>query len=332
MTIYRLKTSVTIAAVMSFLGANATIANAQLIAADSYRIGTAPAAGEYANSTSLASQATVTVAGFTNSLAGTGTAQFQSTSLGLNNAAIGATSATSGKVNYLAPAVDAAATNRSTARSLTTPVPTATTYYFSHLVNRGAVTSTPIGNGRNRDFVGVGFSNTVTPTIGTTGLTGIYVGFSGDTGSLVLRYRDTASTNVAETSLIAAVGNNIDNTTYLVVAQVDVNTNGANDTVTYYVNPTDFTSNATLASTSLITGSFQANILSASSDIQRLTYFSRDFNSGAFFDEARLGAGGTGISPAAALGLNIATAPEPGSLLLVLLGGITSVGIRKRRI
>jgi hypothetical protein len=300
-------------------GISALPAEAQLIAADSYLIGSTPAAGQYANNTSLASQGAVTIPGFTNSLGGTGSAQFQSTTSGLAYAPLNVTSTGSGKVTYLNAGLDGIV--RSTARNLATPVPVSSTYWVGYLLNRGPITAAA-----GRDYVLTGFGNATTPVLGAAGPTGLFAGFSGDTGNLVLRYRDTANLT-AETVLINASTTNIDNTTLLVVAQINVNVSGITDNVNWWVNPTDFTSVATLNSTAFVTGSLTGNLLSASTDFTRLNYISRNWNQNAFFDEPRLGTTLANTFP-----VPVATvAPEPASLALLALGGMSFFAARRRR-
>ena len=322
MKLHLVKAGIAGAFVAAMLGGTLTPANAQLIASDSYKIGSTPASGQYANNTSLASQASVTVQGFTNSLGGSGTSQFQSQTGGLNYTAYGADSTTSGKVTYLATGLDN--TGRSTARNLATPIPTSSTYWFGYLLNRGAVSgSTGLG------FVLTGFGAPGEPIVGSAGIAGLFAGYSGDSGNLVLRYRDTSNLG-AETTLLSGAGGALDNNTYLVIASVDVNVGGGiADNVSYWVNPTDLTSTATLTSTSAASGAFTGNLLSAPSDITRLNYLSRNWNSSAFFDEPRLGTSLASIS-----GITASAAPEPGSFALLGTGALTFAGMcitRRRR-
>jgi hypothetical protein len=292
-------------------------ANAQVVR-DPYLIGANPAAGQYANNTSLASQASVTVPGFTNTLGGIPTSQFQSTSVGLVYSALGVTSADSGKVTYNNAPLDN--TNRSTARNLAAgAVPASSTYWLGYLLNRGAISGTlPTG----RDFVGVGYGNATFPQLGVANLAGLYAGFTGNNGSLALRYNSTGGA-VVDTILIDAANQNIDNTTLLVVAQININVSGTTDDVTWWVNPTDFTSVASLTATALATGTFSGNPVTNAGSFARLNYASRNWNTNVFFDDPRLGTTLSGTFPVASV------APEPGSLTLLALGG--AFFLRRRR-
>lgn len=369
MFIHRWKAVLTGAALIAAVGGTAMQANAQLIASDSYQIGaggtqtdinTQAANGQYQNNGAYYAQSgndTTTgrpavnafgfaQAGVTNaagttvsngsSLGGVASSNFTTTSTGLQNAAIGAATGTSGKVNWLGVG-SFDGTIRSAAHNLAV-LPTAaansSTLFFSYLVQRGTFTANA-----NVDFVGVGYGNAVNlgnPGLGAaTTLSGLFTGFSGTNGDLTVRYRNTAG-NLAETTLLASSSGplgTISGTTYLVVLRADLNTSGTGDTITYYLNPTDFTSNASLLNTASASGSFAANIAATPSDIQRLTFFTRNYTQTAFFDEARFGYLGAGVtSPGAALGVSaVVTAPEPGSVAFALLGGVAFVGARRRK-
>jgi PEP-CTERM motif len=300
-------------------------ARAQLIASDSYAIGSSLTSGQYPSGAALSSTALLGVSGTAGGLttpgftvgrygAGTGTSQFSATSSGLSYAPLGAASGTSGKVSYAAAGLDN--TNRSTARTLSPAAPVSSTYWTSLLVNRGAT----VGTGLN--YVMAGFGGTTAPlTLAAAGGPGLFMGFSGDAGNLAMRYRDVGGT-FTETILNPTT---LANTTYAIVARIDVNTSGTSDSVTWWLNPTDFTSPATLTSTAQLTNSFTGNVLSANTDLVRLNYLSFNWNSSAFFDEARLG------TTLASLGGQAgAAAPEPGTIALGTLG-LAALLARRRR-
>lgn len=299
------------------LALSATSAEAQVIARDSYLIGTTPASGQYTAATALRLQpAGLVNTGFANGpySGGTGTSQFSATTSGLSYSPLGATSAGSGKVSYAAAPLDN--TLRSNARNLSPAVSSQSTYWMSVLVNRGAITSTGL------NYAMTGFGNAVAPTTvgAATTTTGLYVGFSGDSGNLAMRYRNTSGV-LAESVLLATSAN----TTYAIVARIAVNTSGITDNVTWWVNPTDFTSTTTLTSTALATNSFSGNLLSAGTDFVRLNYLSYNWNSSAFFDEVTLG-----TTLASLGGASFTAAPEPGTLVLGLMG-IGAMWMRRRR-
>lgn len=331
----------TVVAFSLFAGIAST-ANAQLIASDSYKIGSSLASGEYtldANGAGLGTQLFNTAAlgasgsatglvtpGFTNGRygSGNGTAQFAATSVGLAYAPLGVTSTGSGKVTYTPVALDA--TVRNTARTLSpTPVTNSTTYWVTALVNRGAVSgSTGLG------YMMAGFGGTLGATtldVGATGAPGLFFGYSGDTGNLAIRYRDT--NNLTTESVLVAGSSSLNNVTNALLFKIEVGyAGGVADRLTYWVNPTNFTNEAGLTSTasasSVLTGT---NILSSNADFQRLTYITNRWDSSAFYDEMRLG---TTLASVTA-GAGIATVPEPGTFALLGLGGLAALGVIRRR-
>ncbi len=325
------------AATLALFGGVTHTANAQIIAADSYKIGTDRSQGQYTDGNSLASTGAINnlvTQGFTTTGygSGTGTAQFQSTSGGLGYAPLGITSADSGKVTYAAAGLDN--NTRSTARLLTA-VPSSSTYWFSSLVNRGAVDA----NSTGRDYVLSGFGGTVLATSliltpSSPGVTGLFYGFTGDTGNLAIRYRSAGGSatqnNTVETVLLNTSQTSLDNNTYALIFKVEsAFAGGVADRLSYWVNPTSFTNEASLTSSSLAKGVLtDTNILSGSTDFQRLTYVSHNYNSSAFFDEQRFGTTLASVAPGASV-----TVPEAGSVSLLLVGGLSLMGVvlRKRK-
>ncbi len=299
-------------------------AHAATIASDSYLIGSNPSAGQYAAGTSLASQAAVTAFGFKNTTGGSGTAQYQSQTLGLVNTLAGADSASSGKVGYINPNVTTL--TRSTAHNLNA-VANSSTYYVSHLVNLGTWSGTAAAGQR---ALLTGFGNATAPTNTGTGtsMTGLEFGFSQDGtaasttagGSLVIRYNNAGTS--ADQILLDGTVSSVQNLTYLVVARIDVT--AGTDNVTWWVNPTDATDDSTLSSSALATGTFAGNVVNSGADFGRLNYYSvgwgNSVGASGFFDEARLS---TDLA-----GLNFVAVPEPTTLSVLALG---AMGLVRRR-
>ena len=324
--------SLTLLGLTSLFGFSSA-AHAQLIAADAYPIGSNLANGEYPANTALSNNTGVltglTTIGFQSGRysAGTGTAQFAATSSGLNYAPLNASSSASGKVTYSGTGLDNLV--RSTARNLSPAAPSSSTYWMSILLNRGAV---PATTGRN--YVMAGFGGTAAPTlaselVGATTGPGLFVGYSGDVGNLAIRYRDNGGTAAwQETVLASGAGTALDNITNAVVVKIQVNTAGITDNVSWWLNPTDFTDETTLGTSSAGTGTIaNANVLSSSADLVRLNYASRNWNGSAFFDELRLSQDLFGLGGGVA-----GVVPEPGTLAFGLLGlGALALGARRRR-
>ena len=190
------------------------------------------------------------------------------------------------------------------------------TYYISHLMQRGNI---PQDGGTG--FVLTGFGTSTVPTAGTTSgnLAGLFVGFAqngvaANFGSLVIRYRDTVGATSADAVLIDGATSSTFGINYLVVMRVDVNVSGATDAVTWWLNPTDGTSDASLTSSAAATGSFNSFALQGSTDLVRLNYYSQNWNGNAFFDEPRLSTDLAGLALAV---------PEPMSIAGFCLSALT---------
>ena len=261
-------------------------ASAELNATDSYRIGPNPTDGEYLEAQLNAQPADLTVMGFANGGygLGTGTAQFQATTISLNSTVGGL----GGKVTYSSAPLDSI--YRAVARA-TDPIPGNGTYYMSHTVNRGDI---PQAGGDG--FALTGFGNFVPPERGPTAgfLAGVFVGFTQNAsnpnsfGDLVLRARTTTSQSAEDIVLVDGSNVSTVNQSYTVVIRVEIT--GSVDAVAWWLDPTDFSNGeAGLTSSSTANGSFSSFAFGGASDLQRLTYASRDWNGNAFFDEARLG-------------------------------------------
>lgn len=302
------------------------VARAVLVAGDSYVIGANGAAGEYdaASLNNSTAHSDLVTPGFVNGHygSGSGTANFTATASGLQNATVGATSAGSGKVNWIGAGADNV--NRSVARNLSPAAPASGSYYVSHLVNRGNVNTLD-----PEAFVGTGFGNAVFPNLTTTSeLAGLFVGFAQDGvannfGNLVIRSRNTTSTTAAnDTVLVNGATTSTLGITYLVVMKINVNVSGGQDQVTWWLDPTNASSDATLSATATSTGTFSSFALQGSTDWLRLNYAARDWNGTAFFDEPRLS------TDLAGLGLAV---PEPASAGVIVASGLSLLVRRRRR-
>lgn len=265
----------------------APTAEAALIAADGYKIGPDPTAGEYAAGNVAVQPANVTTPGFNigGYTSGTTTSQFSFVTGGLD--AAGVSYESGDKMQYASASRDGVSRRR--ARNM--PLPAASpTYYISHLVNRGGIPT--IGGG----YALTGFGNVISPDLATTNsLGGVFVGFAGSTtpdnfGNLVIRSRNTESTTAAQdTVLIDGAVTSTANTTYHVVIRLDVNVSGGQDQVTYWLNPADVTSETTMSATAAKTGTYSSFALQGPADFVRLNVAATNWDGNVYFDEPRLG-------------------------------------------
>ena len=176
-----------------------------------------------------------------------------------------------------------------------------------------------------------GFGNTVAPAKGTIGaiLGGLFVGFAPNAtdptdADLVIRYRDTAATGTSATAgdvvLLDGNAQDISNISNTVIMRVDVNAVGGQDNITWYLNPTDGTNEASLAATAQSTGTFSGFPIQAATDLVRLNYSADEWSGTAFFDEPRLSTDLAGL----------ALVPEPAALALAACAGLLLPGRRRR--
>jgi hypothetical protein len=308
------------------LGGMAVGAQGGIIASDSYRVGTNPAAGEYQANVIIKSQpTTLQNLGFANGAyaSGTGTSQFNLIANGSTNETVGATGAGSGRVQFMGAALDPVTTtpptHRSNARGLAAGAVTASSsYWVSHLVSRAEAAGIGAGG-----YVLSGFGNAIQPDLGATSgqMTGVFVGFSeADGGSLVIRHRTGDKVNsdviLADGAVASTAG-----VQYLVVAKIDVNVGGGSaDHVSWWLNPTNGFSEDLLTSTASASGTFDSFAITApATDFVRLNYTAENWNGAVYFDEPRLSTDLGGLSLAV---------PEPTGLAAL---GVAGVGLLVRR-
>lgn len=182
----------------------------------------------------------------------------------------------------------------------------ADTYYMSALLNPASAFS----GGGEREHAMVGFTNSgwdsagFTNSGGATTPFGLMFGFHGeqadsnpaaaDQVDLVVRARqgDVSNPILVDTVLLAGdTEAPLDNNTYLVMLKLEVNKDGgAFDEVTYWVNPTSLSSEATATTSSLATGSFNTLAMDQNDRIDRTQIVINNWTGarGFFFDELRL--------------------------------------------
>ncbi len=275
------------AAAIVWVGAQA--ASAQIIAADSFN------SAEYVTETRLDQtgpfgDGDVLTEGFMGLDPWvSGTANLQWDAISLNNPGVSYDDASDGKGTYLASSFDFF---RQAFHNLD-PYTPADSYFMSFFVNPGG---SFLATG-SREYATIGFTNVVdSASFNNTSIDnvfGLQVGFRGedagaaaDTADLILRARDLASGDLTDTVLIADAAN----VTYHVLMKVDVNVGGGTaDDVTYWVNPADVTSEATLDTSSAATGSVSTAALDATDSITRLNLITSNWARSFFFDEARFG-------------------------------------------
>ena len=306
-------------------------ASAGLIASDSYAIGTDPTAGQYQAGVSLMKQpSNLSTLGFVNGAfaGGSLTSNFQATAGGLAYAPYDTPSTNDGKVSWTGAAADGM--TRSNGRSLN-PVASSGSYWFHIIVSQDGTTA-PSTNG----YVLAGLGNTVPPLLGATvgNNEGLFFGFAqhgtaNDAGDLVIRYRDGASTTADAILVNGSTSNTAQ--VYDIIARLDVNVGGGSaDNLTYWVNAKDYSSQAALDATSLVTndttGPLSTLALQSSSDFQRMTYSATNWTGRANFDELRFGTTLADVAPSGSL-----VVPEPASVAMTAIGLLGGLGLTIRR-
>ncbi|MGL4514998.1 MAG: hypothetical protein ACRCT8_18085 [Lacipirellulaceae bacterium] len=237
---------------------------------------------------------------------GTGNLQWDVGSPGnltLGNPAVSYDDASTGKGRFLGIAANSTVTFRRGFRVMDTFAP-ADTYYMSALVNPGGAYT---NSGRRQHglvgFVGPGWDEagltTGTSAEGTP--YGLMFGFHGEQATsnpadagqldLVVRARggDVNAPTMIDTVLVKGTTEaTLDNITYLVMLKLEVNQSGATDRVTYWVSPSDLTSEATATTSALATGSFDTLAMDNNTRINRTQIaFSSYEGKNLFFDELR---------------------------------------------
>ncbi len=234
---------------------------------------------------------------------------------------------TGGAVNVVGPTTSGVST---LARNLTAA--SSNTYYISALCNRGNVNTITPGA-----YSLLGFGNSGAPSLGSAGsaFMGVYIGYSqvgatdsngtlDDFGDLVLRTRQLISgSNIGvDTVLVDGQATTTFSKTYLVIAKLNVNASGT-DLLSYWVNPTDLTSDTQMSNTALISGSVTTNNISSSTDLSRLEFAETNFDGTVTFDEPRLA---TTLADLVAP----TPVPEPGMVGMILAGATLFTFRRKR--
>lgn len=233
----------------------------------------------------------------------------------LQNSAVGYDDNSTGKAEFLSYDNPGTLQFRSIRRVVDAYDP-ADTYYMSFFLNTSSVPTAQLGQ---RGQAMVGFTNGVTESqlsnafnnaVGAPTLYGLMVGFDGRgtdqrISDLVLRSRNEVEDDVFQfTNSVLLTGevanpeapadqqvSTLENLTHHVLLKLEVNTNEEGmDQVTYWVNPTDVSSEALATSSAQATGSIETFSMDLNTHMTRLQavvnrYEDRSF----YFDEPRLG-------------------------------------------
>ena len=292
MTISFRKSLALVALLLISCFASAEQSFAQLIAADSYNN------ADYPSTVSFDGQDPNIVPGWAdpnnpNRPWTSGSANLQSDIGGsLTNGNVTYDDASDGKARYLASSFDF---YRAANRRMDDYTP-ADTYYMSVLFNTGGNYS----NNTGADYGVVGFTNFYDSGAFRNGASaftpfGVMMGVSGTANTdpnvgvknLIIRARDNVTGDMADTTLLADAAFN---TTYLIVAKLDIDVGGgATDVVDYWVNPTDLSSESSMTSSALTTGSIDTFAMDQNDRIDRFHVISDTWSSSFFWDEPRFG-------------------------------------------
>ncbi len=294
----------------------ASSAHAQLIAADSYVGGVGDYTQGFGNS--FNGQSSASAIGFTDPWGGgSASGNTHPDTLTLDNPAI--TYETGGKGKFT-PSVDFSDFERRFEHTLAPYVaPANDVFYMSHLVNTGP----EVANGDTEGFAYVGFGSFANQgrLQGTEDfLFGAFVGFEPDgNGDVDLTIRSRTAVNGSTATVLqdASAGDTVDNTTFHVVMKL---TYTGGDVIDWWVNPTDFSSDAGMTSSALASGSIPGFQLGSAADMNRLTVNTFGYDRSFFFDESRLA-----YDLASVVGI-----PEPASALLVSMSLVGFAGRRRR--
>jgi hypothetical protein len=199
-------------------------------------------------------------------------------------------------------------------------VPASTVYYMSGIYESGSVGGITPGA-----YAFMGWGNAVVPNASSSGslMQGVYVGFTqsaattsggslDDAASLVIRTRqniggteENVDTTLVDGSVFPTAFNE-----YFVVTKLQLNTSGNNDTLTYWVNPTNITSETSMNNTALLFGSVTVDTAVSNASFSQLTFAESQFNAMFSFDEPRIATTLADLSAAT-------PTPEPASLSLL---------------
>lgn len=287
-----------------------SVAQASLIAADSWVGGGAP---NYVVNSNLNGQNPTVTPGWTGAGStawSSGTANLQADAVGLDytpltSLALGYPAG--GKGKYIASSTNAF---RAANRRMDNYTPE-NTYYMSFLVNPGG---SFLATGGRDGYALTGFTNFINGAnafnnvAGAGEVFGLMAGFKGNgdgTANLIIRHRGLSEDN-EDVALLA----NVANETYYVVARLDVNASGIQEAVTFWVNPTNLTSEANATATAAATGTFASLSMDLNNRIDRTSLVTTNWARSYFWDENRLGTDFFSV------------VPEPSTMALLALGGL----------
>ncbi|HZZ43290.1 MAG TPA: hypothetical protein VFE58_10155 [Tepidisphaeraceae bacterium] len=292
---------------------------AVLIVNDPFLIGSDLSSGQYDTTVRLNSATSVpTVLGMVSTgwTGGAGTSQPHVVAGTLDVSGAGYESG--GKVQFDSAPIDGV--YRSNARTIVTPYTSAGAngpLYISGIVATDPFAAIPADNGL-RGYALMGFTNTIgANTTGT--LAGYYLGFranADDSMSLILRHRNGTASTLADIVLLPVANPSTD---YQFILRTDVNVIGGNqETVHWWINPSDVTSETTATNTALAAGTFNDySLQNSTADISRLTVATYNWDATSYYDEFRMGTTFLDVAGAAT--------PEPASLSLLAIPALLTL-------